>query len=214
MKKIIVFLMAICMMVSYADAQNSKALRKALKKEYKTKMKEYKKGGWQIMGSRSLDVALLKHYEKLETMGDEAYEVLGTTKSSSKNLAMSGAELNAAATYARRAGSNIKGREVMDAAGNPIEVDAEFERFYMAYENAVKKEIKGELNASYSIIRETGEKTAKGAPVYEIQVYYIINESAASKARIRAFENAKIESKIAQEYAEQISKFVNEGLKE
>ena len=57
MKRIIVFLMAICMMVPYAEAQNNKALRKALKKEYKAKMKEYKKGGWQIMGSRSLDVA-------------------------------------------------------------------------------------------------------------------------------------------------------------
>lgn len=214
MKRIIVFLMAICMMVPYAEAQNNKALRKALKKEYKAKMKEYKKGGWQIMGSRSLDVALLKHYEKLEAMGDEAYEIQGTTKSSSKNLAMNGAELNAAAQYARRAGSNIKGREVMDAAGNPLNVDAEFERFYIAYENAVQKEIKGELQASYTVIRETGEKTGNDAPIYEIQVFYIINESAASKARIRAFENARIESKMAQEYADQVSKFVQEGTRD
>lgn len=213
MKKIIVLLMAICMMASYADAQNSKAHRKALKKEFKAKMKEYEKGEWMILGSRSLDVALLKHYEKLEAMGDEAYEIVATTKSSSKNIAINGADLNAAAIYARRAGSNIKGREVLDASGNPIDVDAEFERFYMAYENQVEKEIRGELNASYSVIRETGEKTEKGAPIYEIQVYYIINESAASKARIRAFENAKIESKIAQEYAEQVSKFINEGIR-
>lgn len=214
MKKIIVLLMAICMMVPYAEAQNNKALKKALKKEYKSKMKEYKKGGWEIMGSRSLDVALLKHYEKLETMGDKVFEIVGTTKSSSKNLAINAAELNAAISFARESSSNIKGREVVDASGNPIDVDAEFERFRMAYENNVKKEIRGELEPSYTVVRETGELTEEGKPVYELQIYYIVNKNAAHKARVRALENAKEESKIANEYADQVSKFIDEGFKE
>lgn len=213
MKKIIIFLMAICMMVPCVEAQNNKALKKALKKEYKAKMKEYKKDGWQIVGSRTLDVALLKHYEKLETLGDNAYEILGTTKSSSKNLAINSAELNAAAQYARHAGSNIKGREVMDAAGNPLDTDAEFEHFYIAYENALQKEIKGELYLSYSVMRETGEKNNEGKPIYEINSYYIIDEDAAHKARIRAFEDARMESKMAQEYAVQVQKYINEDVR-
>lgn len=214
MKKIIVLLMAICMMVPYAEAQNNKALKKALKKEYKSKMKEYKKDGWEIMGSRTLDVTLLKHYEKLEAMGDKVFEIVGTSKSSSKNLGMSGADINAAASFARQSASNIKGREVVDAAGNPIDVDAEFEHFRMAYENNVKKEIRGELDPSYTVVRETGELTEDGKPVYEIQRYYIVNKNAAHKARVRALENAKAESKIANEYADQVSKFIDEGFKE
>ena len=78
MKKIIMLLMALCLVLPTAVAQNSKALNKALKKEYKTKMKEFKKGGWKLYGStRSLDVALLTHYEKLNKEGDNAYEIMG-----------------------------------------------------------------------------------------------------------------------------------------
>ena len=63
MKKLFLLLMvSICLNV--VSAQN-KTLEKALKKEYKAKMKEYKKEGWKITASsRSLDVALLLHFEK------------------------------------------------------------------------------------------------------------------------------------------------------
>ena len=42
MKKIIMLVMALVLLVPVVNAQN-KALEKALKKEYKTKMKQYKK---------------------------------------------------------------------------------------------------------------------------------------------------------------------------
>ena len=79
MKKIIMFFMALCMVLPALNAQNNKALNKALKKEYKVKMKEFKKGGWMLYGSsRSLDVALLNHYGKLNKEGEDAYEIVGT----------------------------------------------------------------------------------------------------------------------------------------
>lgn len=79
MKKIIMLLMALCMVLPAMNAQNNKALKKALKKEYKVKMKEFKKGNWTLYGSsRSLDVALLNHYAKLNKEGEEAYEIVGT----------------------------------------------------------------------------------------------------------------------------------------
>ena len=60
MKKLMMLLLACCMMMPAAFAQNSQAMQKALQKEYKTKMKEFKKEGWKLFGSsRSLDVALL-----------------------------------------------------------------------------------------------------------------------------------------------------------
>ena len=67
MKKTIQFLLVIGMLFAcpVVNAQ-SRAMNKALKKEYKLKKKEFEKGKWVIYGtSRSIDVALLKHYEKL-----------------------------------------------------------------------------------------------------------------------------------------------------
>ena len=89
MKKLLtlLFLQAFVFSLSTTNAQN-KALDKALQKEYKTKMKEFKKGGWEIFGSsRSLDVALLNHYDKLNKGGDNTYEIVGIASAfKSKNI--------------------------------------------------------------------------------------------------------------------------------
>lgn len=197
------------MLVPGANAQN-KALNKALEKEYKQKMKEYKKENWKLFGSsRSLDVALLLHYEKLNSLGDEASEEVGVaSKFKSKNVGHQMAVNNACITYAQRAGSHIKGRIVSDMQGDGVDADVEFDKFYAAYERLVEKEIKGEMKESYSIIRELSGGT------YEMQTYFIVDERAASKARIRAMENAARESELAQKYAQKVSDFVREGFKE
>ena len=83
----------------------------------------------------------------------------------------------------------------------------EFDKFYAAYERLVDKEIKGELKESYSIIREIRPG------LFEMQTYFIVNEDAAMKARIRALENAAKETEIAQKYANKISEFVKEGFR-
>lgn len=201
----IAMMLALCC-PSVSLAQN-KALSKALKKEYKTKMKEYKKEGWKIFGSsRSLDVALLTHYDKLNNGGDDVYEVVGVASSfKSKNVGKQTATNNACNLYASQAGSHIKGRVISDIGANADDVASEFDHFYAAYERLVEKEIRGELNESFSIIHDKGDGT------YEMQIYFIVNESAATKARIRAFENAAKESEAAQKYAEKVSKFVREG---
>jgi hypothetical protein len=209
MKRIIMLVMALVLLAPVVNAQN-KALEKALKKEYKTKMKQYKKEGWKLFASsRSLDVALLKHYDKLETLGENGYEIVGIcAKYKSDNVGHQAAINNACNTYARNAGSHVKGRIVSDMASNGDDTDVEFDKFYAAYESLVEKEIKGEMVESYAIYRElgNGEKT--------MQVYFIINEDAATKARIRAFENALKESEAAQKYAEQVGEFIKEGFKQ
>lgn len=190
------------------NAQN-KALEKALKKEYKTKMKEYKKEGWKVFGtSRSLEVALLTHYDKLTTLGENGYEVVGIcARYKSDNVGHQAAINNACNTYARNAGSAVKGRVVSDMASNGDDTSSEFDHFYAAYETLVEKEIKGELQESFSIYKTlaNGEKT--------MQTYFIVNEDAATKARIRAYENALKESEAAQKYADKVSQFVREGFK-
>lgn len=206
MKKIVLLIMAICLIAPNVDAQN-KRLERKLKQEYKTKMKEYKNEGWKLFGSsRSLDVALLTHYDKLETLGEDGREVLGVaSRFKSKNVGKQMAINNACITYAQQAGSYVKGRVVSDMAGDGVDADAEFDHFYAAYERLVEKEIKGELSESYCIIHDNGDGT------FEMQAYFIVSESAATKARIRALENAAKESAAAQKYAEKVSEFVREG---
>ena len=209
MKKIILLLMAFCLMAPAVNAQNKK-LQKAREKECKVKIKEYKKENWKLFGSsRSTDVALLTHYDKLNTLGDDGREVMGVaSKFKSKNVGHQMAINNACLTYAQQAGSHIKGRMVSDMSGDGVETDKEFDHFYAAYERLVEKEIKGEMQESYSIIRDNGDGT------FEMQTYFIVSEKAATQARIRALENAAKESAAAQIYAQKVSDFVREGFVE
>ena len=207
MKKIITFLMALCVLLPTAFAQNSKALEKAIKKEYKMKMKEFKKGGWKLYGStHSLEVALLTHYEKLHKAGEDNYELMGgCSQFKSHNVGRQTCINNATNIYALQAARTLKGRIVSDMAGNADDVAAEFDHFYAAYESLVQKEINGELQESFTVIRENKDGT------FEMQTFFIVSESAATRARIRAYENAAKESEAAQKYAQKVSDFVNKG---
>jgi len=208
MKKLVLFMLSIFLMVPSVEVvAQSKALEKARKKEYKTKIKEYKKENWKLFGSsHSIEVALLQHYDKLNALGEDGHEVLGiASKFKSKNVGKQMAINNACLTYAQEAGSYVKGRVVSDLSGDGVLADKEFDNFYAAYERLVEKEIKGEMQESYCIIRDLGDGT------FEMQIYYIVSELAASKARIRALENAAKESAAAQVYAKQVADFVREG---
>ncbi len=203
-------LTALVLVAAPAALAQNKALEKALKKEQKEKMKEFKKEGWKLLGtSRSLEVALLKHYDKLTTLGDDGREVVGiASKCKSKNVGHQMAINNACVTYGQQAGSTLKGRVVSDMSGDGTSAEGEFDHFYGAYERMVEKEIKGEMEESFSIIRDNGDGTA------EVQTFFVVSESAASKARIRALENAMKESEAAQKHAERISSFVREGFEQ
>lgn len=210
MRKLIMILMALCLLAPVSiDAQN-KQLEKARNKEYKQKMKQYKKEKWQLFASsRSLEVALLSHYDKLNKLGEDGREVVGVASTfKSKNVGHQMAINNACITYSQQAGSHLKGRVVSDMSGDGVEADDEFDHFYAAYERLVEKEIKGEMTESYSVIRSNGDGT------YEMQTFFIVSESAASKARIRALEDAAKESAAAQKYAQKVADFVREGFSE
>lgn len=212
MKKIIMLILAVILMVPAVEAEN-KQLQKALKKEYKSKMKEYKKGKWELFGSsRTLEVALLQHYDQLNSLGEDTREVVGiASRFKSKNVGHQQAINNACITYAQQAGSHLKGRVVSDIAANGDDTSAEFDHFYAAYERLVEKEIKGEMTESYSVIRCLNSKANEKDREYEMQTFFVINESAATRARIRAMENALKESEAAQRYAQKVSDFVKEG---
>lgn len=208
MKKLMMSLMAILTLAliapGYAEAKTD--LEKANEKQLKAKLKEYKKGKWEILGSNTLEVALARHYDKMNQLGEDAHEVEGiSTASKSKNVGKQGAVNNAVITYAQEAGSSLKGRVASDLFNNQVDGSGEFENFYAAYERLVEKEIRGEMQPSYTIIRSNGNGT------YEVRTYFIVSESAAAKARQRAVEEAIKQSEKAAQYGDQISKFVQEG---
>lgn len=208
MKKILMLMLAMAfMMPPTASADLSKSLEKARNKECKAKIKEYKKEKWQLLAStHTMEVQLLEHYNRLAQLGEDGHVVAGiASRVKSKNIGKQMSANNACITYANEAGSSLKGRVVSDMHANGVDASSEFDNFYGAYERLLQNEIKGEMQESYSIYRENGDGT------YEVQTYYIVSQSAASRARIRAMEDALKESEAAQKHADKIAKFVREG---
>ena len=196
------FLMAAFMLsVVPATAQE---LSKSGKKALKAKVKEFNKEGWKIFGSTStLDYALERHMIKMQS--EDAIEVPGIASSfKSKNVGKQMALNSAMTNYASMMDSEIKGKVVSDMQGDGEFSETEFEKFYAAFKRSVQTTIKDELKESFSIIRDKGNGT------YEMQSFYIVDKKAASKARMRAIEQAAKESVAAQIYAKGIEKYLNE----
>lgn len=208
MKRIIILLLSV-LLISPVSIQ-SQNLSRAIKKEYKAKMKELKKGKWELYGSaRTLDVSLAKYYEALDA-NENVREIMGNAaRFKSKTVGHQSAINDACRTYAQQCGSFVKGRIDSDLGSDGLDVRSEFDHFYAAYERLVEKEIQGELQEKFSIIRQIDKD--KGDPVYEMQTYFIVDEEAASRARIRAYEQALKESEVAQKMATKISEFVKAG---
>lgn len=210
MKKLFAIMLAICVSLGGVamGATISKQLQKAREKQKKEKMKQFKKEKWTIFGTtQTIDVALLTHYDKLEQLGEDAHEVVGLASNfKSKNVGVQTAENNACIEYAKEAGSELQGRIATDLFGSGSDAEGEFDHFYQAFERGVQKEIKGELKKSFSIIHDNGNGT------YELQTYYIVDESGAQRARIKALESAIKESELAQKHADKISEFVKGGI--
>ena len=196
------FLMAAFMLsVVPATAQE---LSKSEKKAMKAKLKEFKKEGWKIFGSTStIDLALEKHMIKLQS--EDAIEVPGIASSfKSKNVGKQMALNSAMTYYASTMDSEIKGKVVSDMQGDGEFSETEFEKFYAAFKRSVESTIKDELKESFSIIRD------KGNGISEMQTFFIVDKNAASKARVRALEQAAKESEAAEKYAKGIEKYINE----
>lgn len=209
MKKILTLLLAICFFAPVYAQNYDKMTEKAQKKEVKQKMKDYKKAGYTIMGSRTMEVALTRHYYKLNKLGDDGIVFDGiSTRTKSKNIGEQMAINNATIKYAQKAGSTIKGRVVSDGFANSTEAEGEFDKFYQAYERLVEQKVKNALVPSYSVIKDNGDGT------YEIQAFFIVDESIARVARQAALEAAIKDTSLAQKYAEKVREFANDRIEE
>lgn len=200
--------MALCLTLGAAAAPElTKKQQKQVNKEVKAKLKEYKKDGWKVFGtSRSLESSVRNHISMLVGLDEDAYEVVGIAGNFvSKSVGHQQAVNNACIEYAGKAGSAVQGMITADLKANGTDPNDEFEHFYAAYKRKVEREIKNEMTETYSVIRETTPGR------YELQTFFIVNESAAAKARQRAAEQAMQETEVAQEHASKISDYVRKA---
>lgn len=179
-----------------------------MKKELKAKLKQLKKEKWTVYGSsKTLETVLASHYEKLEMIGENGYEIMGeASKFKSMNVGKQTCLSNASAIYARESGSHFKGRFASQLESDSRDMEAEVEQFKAAYESNIERELKGELRESFTLVRTNKDGSSS------MQVYYIVNEEAAMNARVRAYDNAVKDSDIAKKYAVQVSGIVKEGV--
>jgi ribosomal protein S17E len=173
---------------------------------YTTKIAEYNRDGWKLSGSsKTLEMALLEHYEKLFDDQTENKELIGeVSQCQSINVCRQVATNNAITFYANLANSSVRGRIASDINSDATQLAAEFDKMYAAYERLVSAEIKGVLTESFAVVKE--EKQGK-----QYKLFFIVNEEKAAAARIRALEQAAQETEVAQQYATKITDFVREG---
>lgn len=197
MKKIIVMALAILMAVP-VFAQGA---------QYRKKLREYKRDGWELFGSsRTLNDALRAHYSALETPG--VFEVTGTASGvKSEAVGQQVAWNNACINYVQQAGGFLRGRVDSDAHAGSTS-DAEFSNFYAAYETLLQKEIRGELKPSFTLVRRLADGSC------QMMAFFVVDEAAAAGARIKAMELAAEESEAAQRIAESVRGYVKEGFNE
>lgn len=207
MKKIIMMLMALCLMAPVAIAQDTlPALtpkqEKLCNKNAKARAKQLKKQGFSIMGSLPLEDALYRHLAKIE-LGATEQEGHGTSKS--KNTGRQMCLSSAMAEYASKEVSQIQGRTFMDVQGNEIDPtgDENFVRFYAAFERLTQKEIKGEMQESFTVMKQNPDGS------YEFDMFMTIDPQKANARRQKALQDAVTESGLAQQYANQMSDFIN-----
>lgn len=195
-------LMALCLIAPVANAELDKKAQKKVEKMAKDKVKSLEKQGYTVMGSMPMKESLIKHYTAIE---QGAVEQIGTGRANSKNNGRQMCLTSAMSEFSSKALSEIKGRTVTDSYGNEVDTenDVEFSRFYAAYERLTQKEIKGELQESFTVLKQNSDGS------YDFEMYMLYDEDKAAQKRQKALKEAAAESKLAQNYAEQVSSFIS-----
>jgi len=209
MKKVIFILIVTVLYGSFslgAVAQGDKQFSKMQEKQYKSNYKRLKKEGWVAADKTfTMDFALAKFYRALfsdESNNQQWVGHVANCKATCADIALSDAQ----SRYAQQASAYVQKRVTSDMFNNESAAKLdEFKKFYAGYEILVSKEVSGLLKQYLAIERPN----KSGGKEYEI--WYIINEADASNARLRAMQRAFDETKIAQEYANQVAQFVREG---
>jgi hypothetical protein len=196
----------LCFCIFAANAQSDRKYNREMEKVYKKKATELKKEGWKATGSSlSLEASIMKHLRTLNSDDKNREIISNVSMCKSLNVCSAQALNNALVRYAENAGSYVRGRVMSDLFNNASgDIPEEFDKFYAAYERLVSTEIKGEVVFSAAFEKKNGSGRA-------YQAWFIVNEERAGRARLRAMQRAFKETKMAQQYANQVADFVKAG---
>ena len=209
MKKATILFVVLSISLLMADRTyaQSKALNKAMQKQYKTKIKEFKKEGKEVCGSsQSVEVVLLKHYEKLSDENNQEL-VIVTENCPTENLCNSKSLVDAQSQYATLASNYVKGRTASAQSSDAANFDIEAQdSFFAAYEGLISKNVSRVIKKSFSVCKKENSG-------YRYETFYLINEEEAATARQKAAEQAAARMEQTEDnikWAEKVSDYVNE----
>lgn len=184
------------------------AQSKALQKDIKNRVKEWKKEGWTMLASPStMSYSLTKYRMYLEEDEENRIGITGIAVGQNPKIGRDNATMNAISNYASRAKANVVGK--MKSLNSDIENGAsseEIDKFAAAYEMAVNTKIAGLVKEHFTIVREKNGKK-------EFQVFLSIDETKAKKAREAAAREAKQRANV-ENLSKEVEDFIGEPVKE
>ena len=185
----------------------NKTMQKHLDREFKRKMKEYRKEGWKLAGSsRSLEVTLLQHYEKLNANPDLLVIEGVATQCRSLGVCSQVALNDAQNYYARLVSGKIQGAFGTIIRANDNRPQDEINKMVGGLLNEIEADLSGILTPSYSIVRENGANKS-------YKTYFFVDTQKVGEMIGATLERSIKETKLTIEEARSISRFVQEELK-
>lgn len=212
-KRNVILGIALSMLIAAPSAYAQvKKMDKTLSKECKNKIMAYKADHWTLYdNSQSLEMSMLNHYQKLDEGG--CSEVSGTaSKVISTKAGLQQAKQTACNNFAHTAMSQVYDYVMGDISELNENEAKDFKMFFNAYESIIEKGISNELTPTYTVIHSNG-KDESGAETFDMQSYFIVNDSTAAQIRMNAIKEAVSESETAQKFVDKITIFLKETVK-
>ncbi len=178
--------------------KQQKELEKQRNKMYKEKVKELKKGGWEIAdGGRTLEVALLEHYQQLAEKGVKEWpgEV---SRCRSINAGRHAAITNAQTTYANEICAEVEGIATSSAALDQSIPASEIDMFNSEFKKNIRVNLSGIMKESYALVKDNGDSK-------QYKIIFLIDEKQAGLAQKRALQASAENSAISHEIIKKIS---------
>ncbi len=201
MKKIFFILLA--MLTTSVTTHAGDPTVKQIKKAVKSRMKELKKGGWEVFGTAlPLDVALYNYYADLFKLAQNGCEQMGNgSESENKTVLHNKAVADAMRGYSTKASSNVSVNTVEELGSIN---GKDLEDFRSTYESKVQKTINNQMREYFSIIRPS--QTIKGS--YEMQTFFLVDDRKALECRKQAMKETFFEMKFKEDFLVPLEKAV------
>lgn len=196
MKKIIILIMTALSLAGTVSAQTKQQIKDA-----KKVAKERTKDGWKVLETASLESLIIKEQTAIN---NGLKGIIGTANNKrSLNFGKTTARNNALNEYAELWGNSML-RARINTDLNDI-ADEQRENLVTGYERLVMQEIKGELNAIYTLYRINKDGG------FDVEMHFLVDIDSAYENRKKALERAFEEAGLAHKYGEGVSDFINEG---